>query len=81
MAQYKVRLISEDGEVHEEDDLYDTEEDAYEYGCYLKSCYFQGQEILHMSNPGDNPEPDYDEEIKIEVVEACLLYTSPSPRD
>ena len=62
MAQYKVRLISEDGEVHEED--------AYEYGCYLKSCYFQGQEILHMSNPGDNPEPDYDEEIKIEVVEA-----------
>ncbi len=42
MAQYKVRLISEDGEVHEEDDLYDTEEDAYEYGCYLKSCYFQG---------------------------------------
>ena len=33
MAQYKVRLISEDGEVHEEDDLYDTEEDAYEYGC------------------------------------------------
>ena len=37
-----------------------------------KSCYFQGQEILHMSNPGDNPEPDYDEEIKIEVVEAEL---------
>ena len=47
------------------DSLYDTEEDAYEYGCYLKSCYFQGQEILHMSNPGDNPEPDYDEEMCI----------------
>ena len=55
MAQYKVRLISEDGEVHEEDDLYDTEEDAYEYGCYLKSCYFQGQEDPAYVQPRRQP--------------------------
>lgn len=70
MAQYKVKLIFDDGEVYEEDDFYDTEEDAYESGCYLKSCYFQGQEILNVSNPGDNPEPDYDKDIEIEVFEA-----------
>ena len=57
MAQYKVRLISEDGEVHEEDDLYDTEEDAYEYGCYLKSCYFQGQESCICPTQETTPSP------------------------
>lgn len=37
----------------EEDELFDTEEDAEEYALYLCSCTRTGAEILHWSNPGD----------------------------
>ena len=46
-----------DGE--EQDELFDTEEDAEEAALYLCSCTRTGAEILHMSNPGDY---DYDED-------------------
>lgn len=46
-----------DGE--EQDETFDTEEDAEEYALYLRSCTQTGAEILHMSNPGDY---DYDED-------------------
>lgn len=54
MSKYKIIF---DGE--EEDDIFDTEEDAEEYADYLVSCTREGAEILHMSNPGDY---DYDED-------------------
>ena len=54
MTKYKVIF---DGE--EEDEVFDTEEAAEEYGLYLCSCSRSGAEILHMSNPGDY---DYDED-------------------
>ena len=54
MVKYKVIY---DGE--EEDDLFDSKEDAKEYALYLQSCEREGAEIMHMSNPGDY---DYDEE-------------------
>lgn len=54
MSKYKVLF---DGEL--EDDVFDNEEDAEEYGLYLQSCAREGAEILHMSNPGDY---DYDED-------------------
>lgn len=54
MAKYKVIF---DGE--EEDELFDSEAEADEYGLYLRSCCHTGAEILHMSNPGDY---DYDED-------------------
>lgn len=51
-----------------EDDVFDTESEAEDYATYLKSCAKQGAEILHMSNPGDYDEDDYDTD-GIEVVE------------
>lgn len=52
-----------DGE--EDDEVFDTYEDADEHGLYLVSCWHTGAETLEMSNPGDYPydpddEPDYD---------------------
>jgi hypothetical protein len=54
MSKYKIIF---DGE--EQDDLYDSEEDAEEYAAYLQSCSELGAEILNLSNPGDY---DYDED-------------------
>lgn len=54
MAKYKIIF---DGE--EEDDVFDTREEAEEHALYLSSCARTGAEILHWSNPGDY---DYDDE-------------------
>lgn len=54
MARYKIIFNGE-----EQDEVFDTEEDAEEYALYLCSCARTGVEILHWSNPGDY---DYDEE-------------------
>lgn len=57
-----------DGE--EQDETFDTEEDAEEYALYLRSCTRTGAETLHWSNPGDY---DYDEDTfedpEYEIVE------------
>lgn len=53
----KYKIVWANGE--EEDDVFDTEEEADEYAVYLQGCARQGAEILNMSNPGDY---DYDEE-------------------
>lgn len=37
----------------EQDEVFDTAEEADEYALYLCSCAETGAEILHMSNPGD----------------------------
>lgn len=67
MAKYKVKMIYPDGTSEIEDDEFDNEEDAQDYGCYLVSCYDLGGEILNMSNPGDYPLSD--EEADFEVFE------------
>lgn len=54
MAKYKIILDDE-----EQDEIFDTEEEAEEYALYLRSCARTGAEILHWSNPGDY---DYDED-------------------
>ncbi len=52
-----------------EDEEFDNYEDADEYGMYLASCTAEGAEILHMSNPGDYDEDDYDNEYEIVRVD------------
>ena len=52
-----------------EDEIFDTEEAAEEHALYLASCAKEGAEILHMSNPGDYDEDDYDDEYEIVEVE------------
>jgi len=54
MPKYKV-IFNDDMQ----DEVFETEEDADEYGLYLQSCARSGAETLHLSNPGDN---DYDED-------------------
>lgn len=54
MTKYK--LVFDD---EEQDEIFDSEEEAEEHALYLSSCTRLGAEILHMSNPGDY---DYDEE-------------------
>ncbi|MBR6632960.1 MAG: hypothetical protein IKL05_01515 [Clostridia bacterium] len=54
MPKYKIIFNDE-----EQDETFDTEEEAEEYALYLCSCTRLGAETLHMSNPGDY---DYDED-------------------
>lgn len=64
MAKYKVLFNDE-----LEDEVFDTEEDAEEHALYLSSCSRLGAEILHMSNPGDYDEDDYEADYEIIEVE------------
>lgn len=50
-----------------EDDVFNTESEAEEYACYLCNCSEEGASILHMNNPGDYDEDDYD--CDYEIVE------------
>lgn len=61
MPKYKIVFSGEEPE----DEIFDTEEDAEDYALYLASCSKLGAEILHMSNPGDYDEDDYNDEYEI----------------
>ena len=52
----------------EQDEIFDTYDAAEEFASYLCSCSRTGAEILHMSNPGDYDEDDYD--CDYEIIEA-----------
>lgn len=43
--------------------------DAEDAALYCISCSKEGQEVLHLSNPGDYDEPDYDEDIDYDIEE------------
>lgn len=64
MTKYKVLFKDE-----LMDAVFDTEEEAEEYALYLCSCTREGAEILHMSNPFDYDEDDYDTDYEIVEVE------------
>lgn len=68
MPKYKVLMQYSDGTNEEQDEVFDTEEDAEEYANYLVSCNEEGEEILNLSNPGDYPLDDY-EAPDFEIVE------------
>ena len=66
----KFRLLMKypDGTEEEEDELFNSEEEAKEYGDYMISCSREGAETLYMSNPGDYP-LEYYEKPDYEVIE------------
>ena len=68
MPKYKVIMHYSNGISEEEEDIFDTEDDAEEYVFYLFSCGKEGAEILNLSNPGDYDLDDYDEP-DFEIVE------------
>jgi hypothetical protein len=65
---FKVVMSYPDGSKEEDDEVFETESEADDYGLYLCSCYKTGGEILNMSNPGDYP-LDVDGEVDFEVIE------------
>lgn len=69
MAKYMVELHCADGEIVDDDEVFETESEAYEYGLYLLSCMHTGRETLNLSNPGDYPPDDEDDEPEIVIVE------------
>lgn len=66
--KFKLLMKYPDGTEEEEDELFDSEEEAKEYGDYMISCSREGAETLYMSNPGDYPLEDY-EDPDYEVIE------------
>ena len=66
--KFKRLMKYPDGTEEEEDELFDSEEEAKEYGDYMISCSREGAETLYMSNPGDYPLEDY-EDPDYEVIE------------
>ena len=68
MPKYKIIMQYADGTNEEEDNVFDTVEDAEAYANYLVSCNQEGAEILNLSNPGDYSLDDY-EAPDFEIVE------------
>ena len=50
---FKAVLKFSDGEEVEDDERFETEEEAEECGLVMFSNHNAGAEVLHMSNPGD----------------------------
>ncbi len=63
---YKVIMLYSDGTEEEEDEIFETIEEANEHGEYCCSCFHQGGETLSLSNPGDYPY-DEDEEVNFRI--------------
>ncbi len=55
-------------DIDDEDEVFDTEEEAERYALVVISNYHAGAAVLHLSNPGDYPEGD-DEDPEYEIVE------------
>ena len=65
--KYKVVTITSD-ERDEQDEVFETKEDAEAFGMQWCSDVAQGREYLHEHNPGDYP-LDEDDECEWEVIE------------
>lgn len=68
IPKYKVVMYSSDGTSEEQDEIFDSREDAEEHGCYLSGCSSSGNEILNLSNPGDYPMDEF-ETVDFDVIE------------
>ena len=68
MAKYKVVICYSDGTREEDDEIFQTESEAYEYGLNLCSYYHAGAEILNLSNAGDYPLHENDD-VDFEIIE------------
>lgn len=68
MPKYKIIMQYSDGINEEQDEVFDTEEEAVDYANYLVGCNGEGAEILNLSNPGDYSLKDY-EDPNFEIIE------------
>lgn len=68
MPQFKIEMQFSDGTCEVQDEVFDSEEDAEEYGNYLVSCDRAGAETLNLSNPGEYSLDD-NEDASYEIIE------------
>lgn len=66
---YKVVVRFPDGTTEDADELFETHEEAHAYGLEWCSNYSVGGEVLHLSNPGDYPLSEADDDVDFDVVE------------
>ena len=52
---FKAVVTYPNGESEEEDETFETESEAEQYGLQCISDWEQGGEVLNLSNPGDHP--------------------------
>lgn len=62
------KVVFEDWD-DDDDEVFETEEEAEAYALVQISNYHTGADVLHMSNPGDNLPDDEDDDPEYEIVE------------
>lgn len=66
---FKVVMRWPDGTTNEEDEAFETEEEAQAFGAEQCSNYAVGGEVLHLSNPGDYPLKGDEDDVDFDVIE------------
>ena len=67
---YKVVMNYPDGTTHEEEEIFRDGKEAEAYGLDQLNNYNTGGEVLRMSNPGDYPlNEDEDDSADFDVIE------------
>ena len=74
MKKYSWEIHFKNGDILTPDDAsmnewYNSEEEAREWALEALSACHAGAEIFHMSNPGDYPEPDEDDDGDIYIFD------------
>jgi hypothetical protein len=65
---FKVVINYPDGTKEEDDEVFETEEEAEAHGLEQCSHYVAGGEVLHMSNAGDYPLRQDDDDVDFDVM-------------
>jgi hypothetical protein len=66
---FKVIMKYLDGTTGEDDEVFESESEATEYGLDQINNYLTGAEVLNLSNPGDYPPLSDDDTPDFEVKE------------
>lgn len=67
--KFRVELRYPDGEIEPNNEVFNTEEEAEQYGLDFCGNYALGGEIFNMSNPGDYPLEEVGGDCDFEVIE------------
>ena len=69
MPKYGVCLIFSYGEELDDEKVFNSYDEAYDYGCEMSSNYHQGEVYLAMSKDPEAEDYDYDDDVEIQVYE------------
>lgn len=66
---FKVVMRYPDGTSEADDELFETYEEAQAHGSEQVNNYAVGGDVLHMSNPGDYPPHEAEDDADFDVIE------------